>query len=145
MNPAQRGTALVVTLLLLGGLGALALTAAAAAVAGLSLTGHQQFAQQAFEAAEAGVAHALALAARSRSEATINATPYPDEAGAASFEARIVRDTSSGPLPAGFSIGAQPGAFGAEQYYVVSDGFAGRDAGVRIEQGFYLVVPDGGP
>lgn len=145
MSLAQRGAALVVTLVLLGGLGALALTAAAAAVAALALAGHQQFTQQAFEAAEAGVAHALALAAQSRSEGVIGETPYPDEAGAAFFEARIVRGASRGPLPAGFTIGAQPGAFGADQYFVVSDGFADRGASVRIEQGFYLVVADAAP
>lgn len=145
MRRAESGAALVLTLLLLGGLGALALTAAAAAVAALALAGHQQFEQQAFEAAEAGVAHALALAAQSRSEGAVHAAPYADDAGAAFFEARIIRDTARGPLPAGFSIGAHPGAFGAEQYFVVSDGSAGRDASVRVEQGFYLVVPDGGP
>lgn len=145
MSLTQRGAALVVTLVLLGGLGALALTAAAAAAAALALAAQQQFAQQAFEAAEAGVAHALALAAQARGEGVIAETPYPDEADAAAFfQARIVRGASPGPLPAGFSIGGQPGTFAAEQYFVVSDGFAARGAGVRIEQGFYLVVPDAG-
>jgi voltage-gated potassium channel Kch len=145
MNRQQRGAALAVTLILLAGLGSLALTAAAAAVAALALAGHQQSAQQAFEAAEAGIAHALSRAAVTRSAGTITVTVHDrDAASPATFESRIEAVESPGALPAGFSVGEHDGAFGARHFYAVADGRAGRGAAVRIEQGFYLVGPGGG-
>ena len=68
MNCGERGSALVVVLVLLSGLGALALAAAAAAMTALALAGHQQMAQNAFEAAEAGIVNALLAAAETRRE-----------------------------------------------------------------------------
>jgi hypothetical protein len=56
MNRAAAGSALVVVLVLVSGLGALALAAAAASMTALALAGHQQMAQNAFEAAETGIA-----------------------------------------------------------------------------------------
>jgi len=146
MRRSQHGAALAVTLILLAGLGALAMTAAAAAVAALALAGHQQSAQQAFEAAEAGIAHSLAFAAQARREGVIAETPYPDETGApAAFAARIVGTGMPGSLPAGFSIGEHAAAFSARHYFVTSDGSAGRGVRVRLEQGFYLVAPGDAP
>lgn len=52
MKARVRGSALIITLVLLSGLGALALAAAAAAMTALALAGHQQMSQNAFEAAE---------------------------------------------------------------------------------------------
>lgn len=145
MRRAEQGAALAVTLVLLAGLGSLALTAGAAAVAALALAGHQQSAQQAFEAAEAGIAHALARAALTRGEAAIAQTVHDAEAAApATFEARIEAASRPGTLPAGFSVGEHDGAFSARHYYAVADGRAGRGARVRLEQGFYLVVAGGG-
>ena len=66
MNCEERGSALVVVLVLLSGLGALALAAAAAAMTALALAGHQQMAQNAFEAAESGIVNALLAAAEAR-------------------------------------------------------------------------------
>jgi hypothetical protein len=146
MRRVQDGAALAVTLILLAGLGALAMTAAAAAVAALALAGHQQSARQAFEAAEAGIAHSLAFAARARSEGAIAETPYPDESGApAAFSARIVNAGAPGPLPAGFSVGEHAAAFSARHYFVTADGSASRGVQVRLEQGFYLVGPGDAP
>src|SRR5512134_160867 len=106
MNGLQRGTALVVTMVLLSGLGALALAAAAAAVTTLALASHQQMAQDAFEAAEAGIAHALAQAAMLRRAATILPTRHPDDAtGIATFETETLETMAPGALPAGFSVG----------------------------------------
>lgn len=145
MNCRQRGAALAITLILLAGLGSLALTAAAAAVAALALAGHQQSAQQAFEAAEAGVAHALSRAAITRGVGTIAMTVHDgDAASPATFESRIEAVELPGVLPPGFSVGEHEGAFGARHFYAVADGRAGRGAMVRIEQGFYLIGPGGG-
>ena len=138
----DRGVALVVSLVLLSGLGSLALAAAAAAAVALALSSHQQFAQIAFEAAEAGIVASLARAAETRSAGAIPATGFPD-AGTpvASFEAVTTAAADAGALPVGFSIGENPGSFSARHFFIVSDGRAGRGARIRLEQGFYLVEP----
>lgn len=142
MNVTERGAALAVTLVLLGGLGTLALTAAGASIAALALAGHQQSAQQAFEAAEAGLAHALVLAGRSRGTGTIGEMPYPDTSKALASVAALIEDAEPpGALPAGFSVGEHSGAFAARPYFAIADARASRGAQVRLEQGFYLVVP----
>ena len=142
MTGQPRGSALVVTLVLLSGLGALALAAAAAAVTALALSSHQQMAQSAFEAAEAGIAHALAQAALLRRAATIPETGHPDDgAGAATFATETREVTGPGALPAGFSIGENAGTFSARHFFILSEGHAGRNARAHLEQGFYFVVP----
>jgi Tfp pilus assembly protein PilX len=138
----NRGTALVVTLVLLSGLGALALAAAAAAMTALALAGHQQMSQNAFEAAEAGIVHSLAQATSARTATAIAATAHPDAAtGNASFRAQTTEAAAPGALPAGFSVGENAGSFGARHFFIVADGSSGRATRVRLEQGFYLVVP----
>ena len=136
----QRGFALVVTLVLLTALGALALAAAAAAAAALALSSHQQFAQIAFQAAEAGIAESL-LRAGSDLGGTIPETGFPESATLATFEATTSEVPEGGALPAGFTIGENAGAFAARHFFIVSDGRSGRSARVRLEQGFYLVEP----
>jgi len=142
MSRRQRGTALVVTLVLLSGLGALALGAAAAAVTALALASHQQMAQNAFEAAEAGIAHALAQATLLRRAAAIPETRHPDDGvGVATFTTETREMTAPGALPAGFSIGENAGTFAARHFFIHSAGHAGRNARAHLEQGFYFVVP----
>lgn len=144
MRRGESGAALALTLVLLAGLGSLALTAAAAAVAALALAGHQQSAQQAFEAAEAGIAHALARAAVARDGGTIAETLHDDESPApATFEVRTEAVALPGALPAGFSVGEHAESYAARHYVAIADGRAGRGVRARIEQGFYLVVPGG--
>lgn len=142
MTGRQRGTALVVTLVLLSGLGALALAAAAAAVTALALASHQQLAQDAFEAAEAGIAHALVQAALLHRAAAIPETRHPDDAAAvASFRTETREIAAPGALPAGFSIGENGGTFAARHFFIHSAGYGGRNARTHLEQGFYFVVP----
>jgi hypothetical protein len=124
------------------GLSALALAAAAAAVTALALAGHQQAAAIALEAAEAGIAHAL-IAASERAGPAV-AGPMPHDVGGitqARFETRTTLQEGNGALPPGFSIGAASTAFQSQHYLVVSDGQAVRNVRVRLEQGFYVVVP----
>ncbi len=70
MKRNARGSAFVVVLVLMSGLGALALAAAAAAMTALALAGHQQMAQNAFEAAETGIVSALLAATEVRDVGT---------------------------------------------------------------------------
>jgi Tfp pilus assembly protein PilX len=140
----ERGVALVVTLILLSGLGALALAAAAAAAAALALSSHQQLAQNAFQAAEAGIVQSLARAAAARANGSIPTTPFPEgDSPLATYEAVTTAATGPGALPVGFSIGENPGTFSATHFFIVSDGRSGRVTHTRLEQGFYLVGPAG--
>lgn len=142
MRP-QRGIALAVTLVLLSALGALALAAAAAAAAALALSGHQQFAQIAFQAAEAGIAESLLRAAAARAPGSISPRAFPESSQLATLEATTAAVPQAGALPTGFSIGENAGSFTARHYFIVSDGRSGRNARVRLEQGFYLVEAGG--
>jgi hypothetical protein len=128
---------------LLSGLGALALAAAAAAAAALALAGHQHMAQNAFEAAESGITHALAKAAATRTGATLAGSILPDDATAhAEYRTATREAPGSGALPDGFTVGENAHAFAARHYFVTADGESGRGARARLEQGFYLVVPE---
>jgi hypothetical protein len=143
MKPECKGAALAVALVLLAGLSALGLAAAAAAVTALALAGHQQGAVIALEAAEAGVAHALLAAGPHPGPAASG--PLPHSVGGrtqAQFEARTMELDGNGAFPAGFSIGATDTAFHSQNYQIVSTGQATRNVRVRLEQGFYVVVPN---
>jgi hypothetical protein len=142
VTPGDRGSALIVVLVLLSGLGALALAAAAAAMTALALAGHQQMAQNAFEAAESGIAVALLEAAVARDGGRGAATILPDFATArATYRTETREAEGPGALPPGFSIGEGAGTFVARHFFVTSDAESGRGARVRLEQGFYIVVP----
>jgi len=139
----SKGAALAVALVLLAGLSALALAAAAAAVTALALTGHQQAAAIALEAAEAGIARALLAATAHPGPGIVGPSPYGvGGATEARFEARTTEVAGAGALPPGFSIGATDTAFQSQHYLVVSDGQATRNAHLQLEQGFYVVVPN---
>jgi len=138
----DRGSALVLTLVLLSGLGALALAAAAAAMTALALAGHQQMSQNAFEAAETGIVHALSQAAAARGAGTNAGTiRQEDPTAAAAFQTVTREAEGSSPLPNGFSVGENAGTFAARSFFVTADAQSGRGTRVRLEQGFYLVVP----
>jgi len=138
----ERGSALIVVLVLLSGLGALALAAAAAAMTALALAGHQQMAQNAFEAAEAGIVQALIQAAEARRGGVGSAEILPDNATArAAYRTETREAEGPGSLPAGFSIGENAGTFIARHFFITADANSGRGARIRLEQGFYFVVP----
>jgi hypothetical protein len=142
MSPAMRGSALVVVLVLMSGLGAIALAAAAAAMTSLALAGHQQMAQNAFEAAETGVAAALLAAAVAREGGRDAGTVLPEDWTArAAWRTETTEAAGPGALPEGFTIGENDGSFGARHFFVIADAESGRGTRLRLEQGFYLVVP----
>lgn len=142
MIARARGSALVVVLVLLSGIGALALAAAAAAMTALALAGHQQMAQNAFEAAESGIVDALVAALAARSGATATGSILPDDATArADWRAETREAVGASALPEGFSIGENAGSFGVRHFFITADGSSGRGARARLEQGFYVVVP----
>jgi len=136
------GSALVVVLVLMSGLGALALAAAAAAMTALALAGHQQMAQNAFEAAETGIASALLAAIETRDGGVAEGEILPEIATArAAYRTETREAPGPGALPLGFSIGENTGTFAARHFFITADGESGRGARQRLEQGFYFVVP----
>ena len=142
MKHTSRGAALAVALVLLTGLAALALAAAATAVTALALTGYQQGAADALEAAEAGISDALEAAREQPGPR--QAGPMPHMVGGttqAGFETRTTEITGAGALPPGFSLGAGDTAFQARHFLIVSTGQATRNTRVKLEQCFYVVVP----
>lgn len=133
---------MVVVLVLMSGLGALALAAAAASMTALALAGHQQMAQNAFEAAETGIASALLAAAGTLEGGVQLGEILPDLATArAEWRTETVEAPGRGALPPGFSIGENPDSFATRHFFITSDGDSGRGARQRLEQGFYFVVP----
>ena len=142
MKNTATGSALVVVLVLMSGLGALALAAAAAAMTALALAGHQQMAQNAFEAAETGIVTALLAATEAREGGVGAGEILPDVATARSaFRTETREAPGPGALPAGFSIGENAGTFASRHFFITADGESGRGARQRLEQGFYFVVP----
>lgn len=142
MSGRSRGSAMVVVLVLMSGLGALALAAAAAAMTALALAGHQQMTQNAFEAAETGIATALLGASATREGGALLGEILPDLATArATWRTETVEAPGRGALPPGFSIGENPDSFTTRHFFITSDGDSGRGARQRLEQGFYFVVP----
>ena len=142
MSPHSRGSALVVVLVLLSGLAALALAAAAAAATALALAGHQQMAQNAFEAAETGIFAALLAAAATREAGAAEGEVLPeDPTAAATWQADTREAEGPGLLPPGFTIGENAGSFTARHFFVTADASSGRGVRTRLEQGFYIVVP----
>ncbi len=129
-------------MVLMSGLGALALAAAAAAMTALALAGHQQMAQNAFEAAETGIAAALLAATEARDGGVGAGEVLPEVATARSVYRTETREARGpGALPVGFSIGENAGSFAARHFFITADGESGRGARQRLEQGFYFVVP----
>jgi Tfp pilus assembly protein PilX len=138
------GSALVVVLVLMSALGALALAAVAAATTALALSGHQQMAQNAFEAAETGIVAALLAAAETRDEATVSAEILAEIPTArASYHTETREAPGPGSLPAGFTVGENAGSFTSRHFFITADGESGRGVRARLEQGFYVVVPAG--
>jgi hypothetical protein len=142
MTGRMSGSALVVVLVLLSGFAALALAAAAAAMTALALAGHQQMAQNAFEAAETGIAVALATAAATRDGGDDAGDVLPDDPTAsAAWQTETGEAEGTGVLPPGFTIGENAGSFTARHFFITADASSGRAVRTRLEQGFYLVVP----
>lgn len=142
MSGRSRGSAMVVVLVLMSGLGALALAAAAASMTALALAGHQQMTQNAFEAAETGIASSLLAASATREGGELLGEILPDLATArATWRTETAEVPGRGALPPGFSVGENPDSFTTRHFFITSDGDSGRGARQRLEQGLYFVVP----
>jgi hypothetical protein len=143
VSSPPRGSALVVVLVLISGLAALALAAGAAAMTALALAGHQQMALNAFEAAETGIVAALVEATGTREGGDADGEVLPaDPAARAVWHTETREAEGPGILPPGFTIGENAGSFAARHFVITADASSGRGVRARLEQGFYIVVPE---
>jgi hypothetical protein len=162
--PARnRGAALVVGLLLLLVLTLLAISGLSTATLELQMAGNQQYQEQAFQAADAGVEQAIAagvfttdLPASYKAGGGVNPpTPIRGEgtqiAGCENqgddadqqceYFIRFDQETGTTPVPGGgYSLGS---GFEALHFVVDSYGVANRDAQSEHQQSFYIVGPGG--
>jgi hypothetical protein len=135
---AARGAALLVTLLLLGILALLSVSALQSAALDLAMSGNEQFRSRALQAAEAGIETArvqLRATAPGAVPAPLAAQPMPGQPGDGwSSSVRYVADD---PGVAAASGGSRSG----QHYTIASRGTAPRDAAVALEAGV-LVLRD---
>ena len=137
---SARGAALLVTLLLLGILALLSVSALQSAAIDLAMSGNEQFRGRALQAAEAGIENAVALLRAT----PLGAVPAPLGAQAMpalapdswSSSVRLIGDDAE---TASVSGGARTG----QHYTITSTGRAPRGASVALEAGV-LVVRDAG-
>ncbi len=133
----QRGTALVVGLVLLVVLTVLTVAGMQASTLELAMAGNTQFSLNAFEAAEAGVERAMAAAELTLDDqAAVHDLPETDD----SAQTLVSWQNSTPNLRGGTSLGT---GFAAHHFEIVSVGTASRGATSTNRQGFFIVGPDG--
>ncbi len=142
----QRGAALVVALVLLMILTVLGISGMTTATLQLTMAGNAQFHQQAFQAAETGLAIAISSgrfgAAIGGANIVLPRTPLGD--GGSSVQA-ITTFRIATPLPdRAFSLGVgSAGTVHAYHFDIVAEGTGPRNATSTHTQGFYIVGPEG--
>ena len=141
MKRAPHGMALAVVLILLLGLSLLAVAGLASAVASLALSGYQEQSTLAFEAAEAGIAHTI----RSGTGLPAPYATWPSALPGVTTRTEVVLERTAGDAgwPEGYSVGSGRGTFTLEYFTIRSEGRAGRDARVRLEQDMAVIAPTG--
>ena len=162
----EAGAALVVSLMVLAVLTVLTTSSMAISTLELAMAGNEQYQSQAFQAAEAGIAQALAAGSFSMDPA-IAAVQFddpgspdpkptrgqgdqiancPDQSPQASGQCEyfIRFDFAAGATPVPGSIGPGSG-LRAYHFFVESIGVAARGARVELVQGFYVVAAAGDP
>jgi hypothetical protein len=133
----QRGATLIVGLVLLSALTLLATSAMTTATVELVIADNARFRQQAFEAAESGIAIAMPSHASAAAPAQSFAVAFDDGSAA---QAAVAFHAVT-PVPdAAFSMGSNPGMLEARHFEIVSAGRAARGAAARHRQGFYVVA-----
>lgn len=142
MTRRDPGMALAVVLVLLTGLALLAVTGLGGAVAALSLSGFDEQASQAFEAAEAGIRRSLHTGLALASEEPA----WPGLPHEVTLRTEIHDDPPGVPAtpPPGFSLGHGGQSFALRHHRVLAEGRGPRGALVRIEQGYAVIVPERG-
>lgn len=138
----QRGAALVIGLILLVILTLLAITGMNTATAELIMAGNEQFRQNAFQAAEAGIENAvsaLPTVPQSGTPVVVANVPLPGATAGEEFttSSRYVGDDLN--LP-GFSAGK----FVGFHYEITSTGTSARNANARHLQGAFVIQSAGG-
>jgi type II secretory pathway pseudopilin PulG len=136
------GQALATLLILLVAFALLALSAMATALAGLAAAGQETEAALAQEAAEAAIAGVLRDWPATR-DGHPPAPAWPDLPSAVTASARVQRDPPEAATAwaSGMSLGDDGEGLELRHYGVVATGRARRGAAVALEQGFTVVEP----
>ena len=138
----QSGVALIVGLLLLMVLTVIGTSSMNTATLQLVMAGNAQFREEAFQAAETGIA--LALAQRVHSIESPGILPIAS-LGDGSYSTRaVVTFTQSTPVSdRAFTLGEGPHALQAFHFEIVTVGTGPRNAESTHNQGFYVLGPGG--
>jgi hypothetical protein len=135
-----RGAALVVSLVLLTIMSLLGTVGMSMATLEIAIARNVAYRRAAFEGAAAGIE--LALASRpSPLELTKSFSHKMRGNSAYAVEATMSFREATPLRRAGFSIGADSGAFAAYHFEIVSTGHAPRNAVAIQRQGFYIIGP----
>ncbi len=139
----QRGTVLVVGLILLMVLTVLGISGMNTATLELAMAGNMQFHQEAFQAAETGID--ISIAQRNFSTlgpAILPVTPLGT--GTSNYTEAVSTFMENTPVPGtAFSMGVSTGSVQAFHFDVVAVGRGPRNAASTHNQSFYIVGPGG--
>jgi len=135
-----RGAALVVCLIVLSALTTLGISTMSSAAIEWVLARNLRYQHAAFEAAAAGIEHALASQSFAL-EAPTTISQYLPGSGGAEFTATIrFHGTTELPIN-GWLTGKDSSEFAAYHFEILSHGAAPRNASATLRQGFYIIAP----
>jgi type IV pilus assembly protein PilX len=141
----QQGAALVIGLMLLLVLTLLAISGMNTATVELQMAGNQQYAQNAFQAAETGIEQAMATNTVNTNSTTTVAITAIDGSTTDTYESNTGFEAPNGitAVPGGgFSMGSGT-SFSAYHFDVTSTGASARNARSVNTQSYYVIGPSG--
>lgn len=136
-HPGHRGSALVISLILLAVLTLVATAGMTTSTLELRMASGQQAVLNAFQTADNAIETAMNCRRPAAGEIVRAADcPSVSVSGEATYELTIERKASSQVLPEGISLGSD---FTTVEYVIESTATAGRDARVELTQGFHEI------
>ena len=132
----ERGAALIVGLVLLLVLTIFAITGMSSSTLELTMAGNAQFSENAFQAAESAIEAEIVAGPSVPGTPRIGGFQF----GPATTAATTVTFDATRLAPPGYSITE----YQSDHYLINAVGAAGKNAASTHEQGFYVVVPNGG-
>jgi type IV pilus assembly protein PilX len=141
----QDGAALVVGLILLLVLTVLGVSGMNTATMEWSMAANDQYAENAFQAAETGIDRALAGGAFTTQNSVTSPLSVLPNGASFTTDMNYIVETAPPPRPGlGFSQGLGGSGFSAYHFEIESTGQAQRNALSEHNQGFYVIGPNGG-
>ncbi len=141
----QQGAALVIGLILLLMMTLLGVTGMNTAALELVMTSNEQFSENAFQAAEAGIERRLSAGGFTAAGGPVTVTGATGNGDSFTTTTSFEVETDIPPrVGSAFSRGVAGSGFAAYHFEIVSRGASQRNAISRHTQGLYLVGPSGG-